>query len=149
MSLRHRQLHATDGERTFIAILDAGDEVASALTQLAATEGLSGAQVTAIGAFENAVLAYFDWQSKDYLRIPVGEQVEVLALNGDISLGEDDKPMLHLHCVLGRRDGSTVGGHLVEGRVRPTLEAIITEQPRHLRRRYDPRSRLALIDPAQ
>jgi predicted DNA-binding protein with PD1-like motif len=34
------------------------------------------------------VLGYFDWQQKDYQRIPIDEQVEVLALLGDVALDD-------------------------------------------------------------
>jgi predicted DNA-binding protein with PD1-like motif len=145
--MRYRQIDATGGRRTLVAVLAPGDEVLASLQKLAEDEKLTAAQVAAIGAFERATLAYFDWESKQYQHIPVAEQVEVLSLNGNISLDENNKAKLHLHAVLGRRDGSTVGGHLIEGRVRPTLEAVITESPAHLHRRHDPRSGLALIDP--
>ena len=92
-------------------------------------------------------LGYFDWQTKRYQRNPVAEQVEVASLTGDIALGPDGKPSLHIHCVLGRRDGSALAGHLIEGQVRPTLEVILTESPAHLRKKHDPESGLALIDP--
>jgi hypothetical protein len=60
---------------------------------------------------------------------------------------ENDKPKVHAHVVVGKADATAHGGHLIEGRVRPTLEVVITEAPRHLKRRLDPRSGLALIDP--
>jgi predicted DNA-binding protein with PD1-like motif len=47
--------------------------------------------------------------------------------------------------VLGRRDGSARGGHLLSAKVRPTLEVILTESPSYLRRAHDPASGLALI----
>jgi uncharacterized protein len=86
---------------------------------------------TAIGAFKEVTLGYFDWAQKDYIKIPVGKQVEVLSLIGDVT-SSDDKPNIHGHVVLGKRDGSTAGGHLIEARVRPTLEVILTESPKHL-----------------
>jgi predicted DNA-binding protein with PD1-like motif len=66
-------------------------------------------------------------------------------LVGDLSLGTDGAPMLHAHVVVARRDGSTLGGHLLEGLVRPTLEIVVSETDAHLRRRYDERSGLPLI----
>ncbi len=57
----------------------------------------------------------------------------------------DGKPAIHIHVVVGRRDGSAMAGHLGEAHVRPTLEAILTESPAHLRKRVDPESGLALI----
>ena len=91
------------------------------------------------------MLGYFDWEKKDYLKIPVHEQMEVLSLVGDIALSEKDEPKVHAHAVLGRSDGTTRGGHLLEGHVRPTLEVMLVESPRHLRRQHDPQSGLALI----
>lgn len=133
-----------NGERRFAVILKTGDEVVAGLTRFAHEQGLGASGFTAIGAFSEAVLGYFDWEKKDYERIPVREQVEVLSLVGDIAL-QDGKPKLHAHVVLGRRDGSTCGGHLLEARVRPTLEVILTESPAHLEREHDPESGLALI----
>ncbi|WP_164701029.1 hypothetical protein [Modestobacter sp. KNN46-3] len=49
--------------------------------------------------------------------------------------------------VCGRRDGSTVGGHLLRAVTRPTLEVVVTTGASHLQRRHDPASGLALIDP--
>jgi predicted DNA-binding protein with PD1-like motif len=109
--------------------------------------GLSAATFSGIGAFRAVVLGYFDWERKEYLRIPVDEQVEVLAFTGDVALA-DGEPAVHAHVVVGTRDGSARGGHLLEGHVRPTLELLVEEAPAELRKRYDPQSGLALIDPA-
>ena len=141
--MRAKLLH--DGpQRTFALIFDRGDDVVAPLQRFAAEHGLGASRITAIGAFECATLGYFDWERKDYARIPVDEQVEVLSLVGDIAL-DGDTPKVHLHAVLGRRDGSTVGGHLLDARVRPTLEVLLTDAPAHLRKRCDPASGLALI----
>ena len=63
---------------------------------------------------------------------------------GDVTVN-DGKPNIHAHVVLGKRDGSTCGGHLIEAQVRPTLEVILTESPAHLERRFDKEAGLALI----
>jgi Plants and Prokaryotes Conserved (PCC) domain len=60
----------------------------------------------------------------------------------------DHGPTLHLHAVLGKADGSVVGGHLIEAYVRPTLEVILIQPPSYLRKRKDPETGLALIDVA-
>jgi predicted DNA-binding protein with PD1-like motif len=133
-----------DAQRTIAVILDTGDEVVACLTRFAKEQRLSASQFTAVGAFRDCVLGYFDWQKKDYTRIPVAEQVEVLALVGDIALN-DGEPQLHPHVVIGKADGSAHGGHLLEAHVRPTLEVIVTESPAHLQRRSDAESGLALI----
>jgi uncharacterized protein len=139
-------LHEHEGLRTFAAVLATGDEVMAALVAFATERQLKATQFTAIGAFSRVVVAYFDWTTKEYRHIPIDEQVEVLSMVGDISL-EDGKPKVHAHIVVGKRDATAHGGHLIEGHVRPTLEIVLTEAPRHLQRRHDPVSGLALIDP--
>jgi hypothetical protein len=90
-------------------------------------------------------LGYFELEKRDYKRIPIDEQVEVVSLVGNIARG-DDGPKLHAHVVVGKRDGAAFGGHLIDARVRPTLEVVLVETPAHLRRRSDPATGLALID---
>ena len=144
--MNSKLLNESGGLRTFAVIFQNGDEPMSGLLDFANAKGLTGARITAIGAFENATLAYFDWEAKEYREIPVKEQVEVLSMLGDIALN-DDEPVVHVHAVLGRRDGSTIGGHLKAAHVRPTLEVIIDEQPEYLRKFRDRESGLALIKP--
>ncbi|MFG1461953.1 PPC domain-containing DNA-binding protein [Xanthobacter sp. DSM 24535] len=131
--------------RTYAIILETGEEAMSVLEKFAQQEQLTAAQFTAIGAFSEALLSYFDWERKEYLQIPVQEQVEVAAFSGDVALGPDGTPALHVHAVLGRSDGSALAGHLTRAHVRPTLEIMLTESPAHLRKRHDPESGLALI----
>lgn len=131
-------------ESTHALVLDTGDEVTQCLLDFARAQQLSAAHFTAIGAFSSVVLGYFDWERKDYQRIPLDEQIEVVALMGDVAT-KDGEPQLHAHVVVSRRDGTAWGGHLLEGRVRPTLEVIVTETPAHLRRESDPKTGLALI----
>jgi len=145
--MKSRVLHEAAGQRTIALIFQTGDKVMSTLAEFAGEHRLSGSHFTAIGAFQNATLGYFDWNTKDYKRIPVDEQVEVVALVGDIALGPDDKPKVHAHVVLGRSNGSAMAGHLLAATVRPTLELIVTESPTHLRRVHDPTTGLALIRP--
>jgi hypothetical protein len=138
------KLISEGAQRTFAVILDTDDEAVECLTAFAKEHRLSASQFTALGAFRDCVLGYFDWDKKDYTRIPIEEQVEVLALIGDIALN-DGEPKLHPHVVVGKADGTAHGGHLLEAHVRPTLEVIITESPAHLQRHSDPETGLALI----
>lgn len=130
---------------THAVVLATGDEAVGALTRFVRERGIDAASLSAIGAFERAVVGYFDWDSKEYRKIPVAEQVEVLSLLGDVAQSPDGLPSLHIHAVLGRCDGSVVGGHLLEGHVRPTLEIVLIEPPAQLKKRMDPETGLALI----
>jgi uncharacterized protein len=142
--MKSKVLHA-NGTRTIALVFEAGEEPIQGLLDFAKRERLTSGHFTAIGAFEDVRLGYFDWSEKEYVRIAVREQVEVLSLVGDVAL-EGAVPKIHAHVVVGKRDGTAHGGHLLEARVRPTLEVILIQPPGHLQRRFDPRSKLALID---
>lgn len=129
---------------TSVLIFETDDEVIGTLEAHARRTATRAAHFTALGAFRSATLAYFDWATKEYREIPVDEQVEVTSLVGDIGT-HDGAPVVHIHCVLGRPDGSTVTGHLLEGHVRPTLELFITAYDDALVRRVDDESGLPLI----
>jgi uncharacterized protein len=133
-------------EKTWALIFETGDEAMSGLTAFARENSISSAHFTAIGAFSRAVVGYFDWEMKQYNRIPVDEQVEVVTLMGDIAL-QDTKPAVHAHVALAKRGGVMVGGHFLEGHVRPTLEIVLSASPKHLERKFDEQSGIALIRP--
>jgi predicted DNA-binding protein with PD1-like motif len=145
--MKSRLLWEAAGERTFVAVLDAGDEAFATITDFANRNSLGGASLTAIGAFEKVTVGWFDLREKTYRPIEIDEQCEALSLLGDIAVGDDGRASLHMHAVLGLKDGSTRGGHFLKGIVRPTLEVTIVETPAHLRRRKQPGLGIALIHP--
>src|ERR1700743_3411266 len=136
--MQSRQVAVEDGRRIWVAVLDSGEEAKPAMLKLARAENIRAASIVALGAFSRAVVGYFDWEKKKYQPIPIDAQVEVITLVGDIAENEKGEPDLHAHTVLGLSDGTTRGGHLIEGHVRPTLEITISETPAHLKRRMHP-----------
>jgi len=146
--MKSKILTETGDGKIWLLVLESGEEVKTLLEKFAADEEIQAASFIALGAFQRARLGYFEWEKKTYKEIPVEEQVEVITLAGDIVRDESGKPSLHAHTVLGRSDGSTRGGHLLQGIVRPTLEITLTQSPAHLVRRPHPELGLALIEPA-
>ena len=142
--MKAKLIHDEMGLKTFALVFDKDDEVREGLLEFANTNRLADAQITAIGALSEVTLGYFDRQQKNYKKIPLKEQVEVLSLTGNI-VQNDGRPSLHAHIVVGRADGTAHGGHLLGGRVWPTLEMIVSESPVHLRRSRDEETGLALI----
>lgn len=138
------QLLHDEGRKTYALVFDTGDEVISGLTEFAKQHDLDASVLTALGAFSDVVLGYFDLDRKTYKSIHVDEQVEVLSLVGTITMN-DDEPKVHAHVVVGKSDGTAHGGHVMEAHVRPTLEVILEESPAHLRRETDEETGLALI----
>ena len=140
-----KQLQAVEGQKRLVIVFGSGEEMVRGLTDLAGDQKLSGAHFTGIGALRAAMLGYFDISRREYRRFGVDEQVEVLSLTGNIAL-KGERPKVHAHIVVGRSNGSTLGGHLLEAHVRPTLEIILVESSPELRRTFDPASGLALLD---
>jgi predicted DNA-binding protein with PD1-like motif len=130
--------------RTFFLVFDRGDEVMATVRSFAERNGIRGGSFAAIGAFERATIAWWSWTNKEYERREVGEQLEVLALTGDITV-ENGRTKVHAHVSLGRRDGIAVGGHLLEATVRPTLEMQIADYGLPLTRVRDEETGLSLI----
>ena len=133
--------------RTWALVLEKGEDVVRELTRFAERQHITAAHFEAIGAFERAVIRYFDWQTKQYQPTQVNEQVEVVAFTGNVTVKPDGGTKAHIHTVLAKRDSSAIGGDLGEGIVRPTLEVIVTEEPSYLSRKEDPETGLALIAP--
>jgi predicted DNA-binding protein with PD1-like motif len=142
--MKSKLLYNEMGLKTFAIIFDKGDEVRDSVLEFANTNRLVDSQLTAIGAFSEVTLGYFDRQQKTYRKLPLKEQVEVLSLTGNI-VQKDGRPSLHAHVVVGKADGTAHGGHLLSARVWPTLEMIVSDVPVHLRRAFDEETGLALI----
>jgi len=134
-----------EGARTFALVFDTGDEFVSGLLDFARRENLVGAHFAGIGAFERLTFGFFELERKEYKKIPVNEQVEVLSLAGNIALYENELKV-HAHVLIGKQDGTAHGGHLFEGHVRPTLELFLTELAVPLRRRMNEEVGIPLID---
>jgi len=131
--------------RSYVLVFNTGDELAKGLKDFATEQNLADASFKAIGALASVRLAWFNPETKRYqISVDLKEQVELLSLIGDVAQ-HDGKPIVHAHAVVGRPDGSTAGGHLMEASVRPTCEVFLTESPMHLSKALDPDSGLVLI----
>ncbi|MGH9571057.1 MAG: PPC domain-containing DNA-binding protein [Candidatus Angelobacter sp.] len=143
--MKAKLLHEVEGLKTYALVFSTGEPVNEQLLGFAQQNDIKAAQLTAIGAFNEVTLGYFSWTSKRYEEIPIPEQVELVALNGNLSLS-DGKPKLHAHVVVGKQDGSAWAGHLLRATVRPTLEVMLVETPAYLRRVLDKETGLPLLD---
>jgi len=146
MQIKH--VKNTPEEKVYAIIFHKGDEALSGLTDFAIENKVEDAHFTAIGAVSGATLAWLDLPQKLYRRIPVTEQCEVLSLIGDIATF-NGKPIVHMHTVLGKSTGATIGGHVFELNVDPTLEVFMTVNTTPLKKRPDEASGMKLIDPPQ
>jgi predicted DNA-binding protein with PD1-like motif len=140
-------LNRSSQETTYAVIFGRGDEVMAGLTEFAQQRHLGASRITGIGGIDNATVGYLHKGDKRHTPIPINQQCEVLSLLGDIALFHN-KPVVHIHMVVGLADGSTRGGHLLNARVWPTMEVIVTEYPNTMHKRLDPETGMAFIDPS-
>jgi uncharacterized protein len=136
-----------ESPKTFILVFETGDELADGLFQFAKEQRLSAASFKAVGALSSVRLGWLSWEKKRYEpSVTLDEQVELLSLIGDVAL-KDGEPVVHAHAVIGKKDGTAHGGHLLQARIRPTCEVVLTESPAHLQKFIDPESGIAVIKP--
>ena len=123
--------------KTFILVFETGDELAKKLLEFAEQERLSAASFKAVGALSSVRLGWFNWESKqDEPSVTLDEQVELLSLIGNVVV-KGGRPVVHAHAVIGRKDGSAHGGHLLVAHIRPICEVVLAESPSHLQKHID------------
>jgi predicted DNA-binding protein with PD1-like motif len=140
-------LNPGEPTKQYAVIFYEGDEAFSGLLEFAEKYQVTSAHFTAVGAVNGATLGWFDPQRKMYKKIRIEGQHEVIGMSGDIALYQG-KPVVHTHMVVGSPDGTTQGGHVLDAHISPTLEVMVTVDPKAMQKRLDPATDLTLIDPA-
>jgi uncharacterized protein len=107
--MKSKLLDEHGGERTSVLVFATGDQVMGPLAEFLRENQVTAARFSGIGAFRSVTLGYFDSDAKEFERITIDEQVEVVSLAGDVAL-KDDEPQIHAHVVIARRDSSAHGG---------------------------------------
>ena len=133
------------GSKLWVLVFEPGDEVVAALLAFALDHQIHSARVTGLGGFREVTLGFFDLDKKEYIPRKLSEQVEVMSLVGNLARSPDGKSKLHAHVIVGRRDYTAHGGHLLSAIVNPTLELMVTESPTELQRVMHEDKGLALL----
>ena len=102
-----------------------GEGIKENLISLAEKEDIRAAEVTGLGAVDRVDLAFYHLNTQNYENHQIEEGFEVLSLMGNLTMNQG-KYHPHLHIVLGRKDLSTIGGHLNEAYTSVTMEITVT-----------------------
>jgi len=129
----------------FLLRLERGEEALERLRAFADERRLGAAMLRGLGAALSAELGFFNLEEKRYERFSVNEETEVVSLLGNLARSEAGQVIVHAHATLGRRDGSTVGGHVFTLVTAATLEIDLEVLPGTLRRKLDPEITLPLL----
>src|SRR5579884_1878580 len=142
--VRSKLLFQENQLKTLALVFDKNDDVVPLLLQFAEENNIRSARLSGIEAFQRVRLGYFDRDRREYQPIEINEQVELLSLIGNLARS-GGKSKLHAHAIVGKRDGSEHGGHLLSGTVWPTMEIMVVETPAYLQRTLDEDTGLALL----
>lgn len=112
----------------FFLVVERGEELLEALTRFATETGVRAASFQGIGAVDRLTLGFYDLGARSYERASWEEDLEVASLQGNLAV-VDGGPFPHVHGVFGRRDFSTLSGHVFEAVVSVTLELAVTTAP--------------------
>lgn len=133
----------TDGH-TMLLRFDRGDEVVSFLEKIAEEHNIGAGYFQAIGACGELTISFYDLETQAYLDQTYTEDLEILSLLGNIAMFQH-KPLVHAHGTFGRRDYSTIGGHVKRMVVSATCEMNLTTLSRPIERSHDADTGLNLI----
>lgn len=128
-------------EKCYLLRLYRGDDIFKSIEKFCHHQGITSGIIHGMGAASEANLGFFD--GKTYLENVFTENLEILSLTGNIAEG----PIIHLHGVFSRADGTCVGGHIFPGCiVSVTCEVYIMKNTPSPIRLEDPNTGLKLLE---
>ncbi|MFW9864733.1 MAG: PPC domain-containing DNA-binding protein [Candidatus Thorarchaeota archaeon] len=131
--------------RIIVGKVEPDEDLIESIIQMIKKHNIKSGLVNCIGALKQFTIGYFDINSKEYISKTFNEYIELISCMGNISF-MDDKPVVHLHISIGRRDYTMIGGHLIQPSiVSITGEVHILEIDRTLERSRDPQFDLSLL----
>ncbi|NHI92594.1 MAG: DUF296 domain-containing protein [Candidatus Lokiarchaeota archaeon] len=134
----------TSIENVLVFKLEKGKDLMSSLKEIAVTNQINSAMLYLIGAVKKATFGFY--KNQKYQTITINENLEILSCLGNISK-KDDEIIIHTHVTFGNSQGKAFGGHLLEGSIiDPTAELFILQLKDELKRKFDPATKLSLLD---
>lgn len=104
----HREV---SGGRDFLARLETGADWNAEIETLADEERIDAGWFSALGAVQDAVVAFYDQTDFEYRTVEYEEPLTVAACVGSVAR-EGGERVARSHAVLSRRSGQTLSGRL-------------------------------------
>lgn len=133
----------SDGN-TIILRFDKNEDVIKGLIDYCKKQQVTAAHLTGLGACGSVTLSFYDLHKKKYLDKKFDEELEILGITGNIAK-LDEKTVLHAHGVFGKQNYQTIGGHVKELIVSATCEIHLTILNDTIKRAYDKKTGLNLL----
>ena len=139
-----QMVYQVDGN-TIVLVLEQGEDIVEAVTDLAREQNGKFGTVSGIGACDNVELNFYNLETKTYEKKEIKEPLELISLLGNIS-HIDEKPFAHLHATFGTNQYETLSGHLTKAVVSATAEIVITMTNLDINRKHNADIGLNLLD---
>ena len=110
---------------TIVARIDRGEEILAAVREIAGTEHIQLASVSALGATNDFTVGVYNVDEKQYHANDFKGNFEIVSLTGTINT-MDGEFYTHLHMSAGDENGQVFGGHLNRAVVSAVCEMVIT-----------------------
>ncbi len=107
-------------KREAIVRMTDGEDLIDGLHRLSVDSAIV---VCGVGMLREIELGY--WNGDAYEKHRLEPPVELVSLQGNVARFGDER-VVHVHACVGRRDGSTLGGHLFAGTVHNTAEIFLS-----------------------
>ncbi|MFH1010539.1 MAG: PPC domain-containing DNA-binding protein [bacterium] len=123
----------------------AGERMPDALVEFARREGWTSGWLSGIGGVDEVVVGYFDLATREYRERKLDGRFELLSCIGNLTM-VDGEPFWHIHAIVSDANYLVLGGHLIGLRIAVTGEFWLTQGMDSVRRIYDSRIGLKLLD---
>lgn len=110
---------------TIVARIDRGEEILTALQEIAEAENIRLASISALGATNDFTVGVYNVDEKQYHANDFKGNFEIVSLTGTVST-MDGRFYAHLHMSAGDKKGQVFGGHLNRAVVSAVCEMVIT-----------------------
>ena len=112
-------------DKTIVVRIDRGEEILDKIRELAESESIKLASVTALGATNDFTVGVFNTAEKKYYANEFKGAFEIVSLTGTINT-MDGQFYTHIHMSAGNDKGEVFGGHLNRAVVSATCEMTVT-----------------------
>lgn len=139
MKVIHKQ------DRKYLLRFEKGEELVQTLLTFCENNNIKAGWIQGLGAAEEIEISYYNLAEQRYVPRQFQDEFEIVSLTGNIAQ-LDEKTILHAHVVLGKKDYTTIGGHLNSLIISGTGEILLTQIDQELTRSLDSGTGLNLLD---
>lgn len=127
--------------------LKKGQELISSITEYLKKNEIKSGFVLALGAVSKAQLMMYKLSNKQYIAKEFEGDFELVGFQATVTLNEKgEEIMIHPHAIISNERFEAFGGHLKEATVAATVEFAVIKSDQELKRYFDSKIGLNLID---